>query len=364
MGTVAAIVAFATSWVAITRDSHIKIPRVGVVALIFVGAISVRMLLPPYGTDRIAPDVTRTLLIVGVFGLVFFVYERMDFQRSLLVIVAMGLACAFISMLVYFAQENFGDARLAFFGRSSHPIMGAGAIALATLAALSVASYPTGASRSHVVTAGLGVAIVVFVASLVLTGSRGPAIALVFAIATTPIVMVSRSPLIPVIFGFGAWAVVTSSVLLEPYIHGAVCQTIPSACRESARQEIWHLAGQMVAQNPMWGSGYAFRFPVWPHHAHNAYFGMALNYGVPLVLLFIGLMATALWRTAQMKHRAQRFFVVSSLIFANGFMGSDLNDPMRFLGTHHLFLWFPLCLALVSEKGASDGRTFQPVAAT
>ena len=316
--------------------------------IIFIGAISLRLLLPPYGTDRIAPDVSRTLLIVGLFGLVLFVYARMDFQRTLLLIVAIALTCAVGSMLIYFAQPSY--ERLTFFGRSSHPIMGAGAIATAVIAALAVASSPLAGPRSRAIKVGLAFAIVILVASLVLTGSRGPAIALVFAIVATPIVMASRSPLMPVIFGFGAWVLVTSSVLLEPYVQGAVCAAIPSACRGAGRQEIWLLTAQMVAENPLWGSGYGFRFTVWPHHAHNAYLGMALNYGLPLLALFVFLMAMALWRTAQMKHRSERFFVVASLIFANGFMGSDLNDPMRFFGTHYLFLWLPLCLALVAEK--------------
>ncbi len=102
-------------------------------------------------------------------------------------------------------------------------------------------------------------------------------------------------------------------------------------------------------QHPLWGSGYGFRFEGVPH-AHNAYLGMALHYGIPLCILFICLMAVALSNVARMKNKQERFFVVTMLIFANGFMGSDLSDPMRFFNTHYLFLWFPLFLALVAEK--------------
>lgn len=350
LANAAAILAFVAAWVAVLRDPRIKLPHIDPIALLFIAAISLRLMLPPYGAENAVPGtaVTRSLLIVGLYGLALYAYARLPFRYILLLLVAVAFACTIISFVSYVLHGKTHE-RLEFLGRASHSIIGAGAIATALLAAVTcIFSYARedGARRQML---ALGVAVAVFIAALVLTGSRGPLIALAFALAATPIVLYSRSPLTPIIFALGAWAMVTSSVLLEPYIHDALCPTLEFACRPSQRQGVWMATAEMVAQNPLWGAGYGFRFEGVPH-AHNSYFGMALNYGIPLLLLFIALMVAALAQTARMAHTDERRFVVATLIFANGFMGSDLSDPMRFFNTHFLFLWFPLILAFISEK--------------
>lgn len=345
-----AILAFVVAWVGVLRDPRVKIPNIDPIALIFITAISLRLMLPPSGAENSVAGtaVTRSLLIVGLYGLTLYAYARLPFRYILLLLVGVAFACTIVSFAAYILHGKY-HKRLEFLGRASHSIIGAGAIATALLAALTCLWSYAREDRQRRTMLALGVAIAAFVAALVLTGSRGPIIALAFALAATPIVLRSRSPLVPIIFAFGAWAMVTSSILLEPYIHEALCPTLEFACRPSLRQGVWMATAEMVSHNPLWGAGYGFRFEGVPH-AHNSYFGMALNYGIPLLLLFIALMVAALAQTARMAHVDERRFVVAALIFANGFMGSDLSDPMRFFNTHFLFLWFPLILAFISEK--------------
>jgi O-antigen ligase len=241
------------------------------------------------------------------------------------------------------------DARLTFFGRASHPIFGAGAIATGAIAAVALLTYCADGQRARMITVLLSVMTCVLVAGVYLSGSRGPVLALAFALGTSQLVLRSGSGALLFASAFAAFAFITASVLLEAHIKELLCPMIELACRPSVRHDVWAASIATVMLHPFWGSGYGFRFEGVPH-AHNAYLGMGLHYGIPLCILFICLMALALANAARMKNKQERFFVVTMLIFANGFMGSDLSDPMRFFNTHYLILWFPLFLALVSEK--------------
>ncbi|MEI9902229.1 MAG: O-antigen ligase family protein [Hyphomicrobium sp.] len=248
-------------------------------------------------------------------------------------------------------RGNF-NKRLEFYGRAAHPIFGAGAIAIGAIAAVTLLAYP-GGRRTHLTRLALAGMALAMMFAVVMTGSRGPLIALVSAFIAGLIAVFSKSRLVPLACAFGSWVLVTSSVLFEGPIKEALCPVARIACRSSLRQDVWSHVANTIAQHPLWGSGYGLRFVGVPH-AHNGYFGLALNYGIPLLILFICLMATALWRAAAIKSKGEKFFIVASLVFANAFMGSDLSDPMRYFNTHYLFLWFPLFLAFVSEKSAPE----------
>lgn len=350
---------FAAAWIAIARSPHRKLPQIPLLAVLFITAITLRLLLPPYGAEHTLAGaaVTRSLLIVGLYGLTLYVYARVPFSYILLLIVVVASASTALALTDYYVQGDF-NKRLAFLGRASHPIFGAGAVATAALAAVTSLAFPPRSERWGLKKIGLGFAIAMLITAIAMTGSRGPMIALALALVASPIVMLTRSPLLPIAFGFGAWALVTGSVVLEPQIREALCPLVEVACRPSLRQGVWAATADMVAQHPLWGYGYAFRFDGVPH-AHNSYFGLALNYGLPILLLFIGLMSFALAQTAQIQLNHERFFIVAALIFANGFMGSDLSDPARFFNTHYLFLWFPLFLAFFGgkEPAGTAGRS-------
>jgi O-antigen ligase len=345
-----AILSFVAAWIALTRDPQIQLSNISPLTILFITAISLRLLLPPYGAENAVPGaaITRSLLIVGLYGLTLYAYARLPFRYILLLVVIVAFACTVASFAMYVFHGKF-HKRLEFLGRAQHSIIGAGAIATAVLAAVTCLLSYIREDASRLKMMLISGVIIVFLGALAMTGSRGPVMALAIALAATPIVLRSRSPLTPIAFAFGAWVIVTSSIVFEAQIHEALCPTIEFACRPSLRQGVWSATAAMIAQHPLWGVGYGFRFEGVPH-AHNTYFGMALNYGIPLLLLFVALMATALARTTRMAHKDERFFVVAGLIFANGFMGSDLSDPMRFFNTHYLFLWFPLILALISDK--------------
>jgi len=349
-----AILCFVAAWVLIITDARsgiLSIPRVLPTLLVFLIAINLRLLLPPYGDDDTVPGtaVSRGLLLIGLFGLSSYVYARLQFQSILWLLTGAAFGCTIIALGAY-AYDLPADARLTFLGKATHPILGAGAIATGVIASITLLAYDADVRRTWIATALLALVTVILVAAIYLAGSRGPALALAFAACSAPLVIHGRSRVLLFVLAAGAWALVTATVLLEEPIQEALCPMIELACRASNRHDVWAASVEAIVRHPLWGSGYGFRFAEGEPHAHNTYLGTALHYGIPLLILFVCLMAAALWHAAKMKRKAEKYFVVATLIFANGFMGSDLSDPVRFFSTHYLFLWFPLFLAFAASS--------------
>jgi O-antigen ligase len=345
-----AMLSFVAAWVLIAleaRSGALPAVRVDPIILAFLGAISVRLALPPYGDSGVIPGaaITRALLLVGLYGLTLLAYARLPFRHILWLIAGIAFTCALIALLIYGYQPP-KDKRLTFLGKASHSILGAGAIGTGLIAA--VALLMNGPRQSRAVPIGLGLMIAVLGLSIYLTGSRGPLLALAFALVATPIVLWSGSRLLLVACTFGAWAFVTSAVLLEAPLKQALCPTIKFACRDSQRHDVWMASIDTVTQHPLWGVGYGFRFEGVPH-AHNAYLGIALHYGLIILILFCWVVVRAVRNTAAMADRQEKFFVAATLIFASGVMGSDLSDPMRFFHTHYVFLWLPIFLGTLAS---------------
>ncbi|MFA5899219.1 MAG: O-antigen ligase family protein [Hyphomicrobium sp.] len=360
-----AIICFVTACAFVfveARSGSLSIPRIPTIVLVFFIAICVRLLLPPTGVPGAVPGaaVSRGLLLAGLFGLTLYAYLRLPFENLLWLIAGFTFACAFVALVAYVHHPAW-DGRLVFSGRATHSIVGAGAISIGVIAAVALLAYAPKA-WSRVALIGLILMTGVLVATLVLTGSRGPMIALALALGGTPLMMRSKSPALFIACAIGVWVLVTSIVLLDGPIKQTLCPYIDLACRQSNRHGVWMETIEAIGKHPLWGNGYGFRFSGVPH-AHNAYLGVALHYGIPMLVLFVCLMTAALKRTAGIENRQQKFFVTASLVFANGFMGSDLSDPVRFFNTHYLFLWFPLFIAFVGPPPAASGTATEAAAA-
>jgi O-antigen ligase len=256
---------------------------------------------------------------------------------------------AFASVIITLVAMPQLVDRLSFIGRASDPILGAGAVATGLIAAITVLAYHLDIRRAPLTAVLLAFTICGILAGLYLAGSRGPFLALAFALCVTPLVVSSGSRALLFACAFGAYTLVVAGVLLEGPIQHALCPAIEFACRDPKRYDVWMQSVDTIARHPLWGVGYAFRFDGVPH-AHNTYLGMALHYGIPLAIFFVGLMAIALSRASRLKNRDEKFFIVAMLIFANGFMGSDLSEPVRFFNAHYVFLWLPIFLAIMRPQ--------------
>lgn len=359
VGNALAVCTFVASWALIGRENRagtLSLPPLAPIAVVFLAVISARLALPPYGVETVPGSaIVRALLLVGLYGLAWYAYVRLPFQNILWMIAVAAFLGAAIAIALYLPAPP-EDLRLNFVGRASHPIMGAGAVACGFIAAVTLLSYGDISGRSRIV---LVLMCAVMVAGIYLTRSRGPMLSVALSLVLTPLVLRFASWKVLLAGAFIAWGVVTAGVLLDGPIKAALCSFTELACRASLRHDVWRSSLDLIAANPLWGSGYGFRFEGVPH-AHNGYLGLALHYGLPVLFLFLGLLAVAFRTVGSLGNGCEKFFIVAMLIFVNGFMGSDLSDPMRFFSTHYLFLWLPLFFALMSVSAQRSAQ--QPVA--
>lgn len=354
LSTSVSAVCFVTSWILIIRDvrrGKLPTPLVEPIVMAFLIVVGLRLLLPPYGIPGAIPGAaeSRVLLLLGLYGLVLFVHSRLPFSHILWLLAG----AAFLSVMITLATAPQYAGRLALIGRSPNQILGAGAAAAGFLAAITLFAHHGSIRQKPLKTVLLAVMIGCILAGIYLTGSRGPFLAIAFALCMTPFVITNGSQTLLFTAVFGTYVLVTASVLLEGPIRHALCPAIELACRDPSRYEVWKHSIDIITQHPLWGVGYAFRFEGVPH-AHNTYLGMALHYGIPLAIFFICVMTVALFRVSRLKKGDEKFFIVATLIFANGFMGSDLSDPVRFFNTHYVFLWLPIFFAFMPPRVAQQ----------
>lgn len=345
---VVAVTCFAVSWILIARDersSELPTPLIAPIVVAFLVASGLRLLLPPYGNASTMPGsgVSHALLILGLYGLILFAQSHLRFRQILWLIAGAACACVIVTLV---AIPQLGD-RLLLIGRTNNPILAAGAVAAGLIAAITLLAYHVNIRRSPLTALLLAIMIFATLAAIYLTGSRGPLLALVLALCLAPLVVFYGSRTLLFVCAFGAYALVTASVLLYGPIRYALCSEIDLACRDPSRYDIWIQSLDTIIRHPLWGVGFAFRFEGEVPHAHNTYLGMALHYGIPLAIFFVGVMVVALSCASRLKNNDEKFFVVAMLIFANGFMASDLSEPLRSFNTHYLFLWVPIFLAMI-----------------
>jgi hypothetical protein len=72
-------------------------------------------------------------------------------------------------------------------------------------------------------------------------------------------------------------------------------------------------------------------------------------FGLPATALLLAAMGLGLARAARLGSGAVRTFSLAGLLFAAGFLGSDLPNPFGFLNAHFLFLWLPLVVAVAAS---------------
>jgi O-antigen ligase len=320
-----------------------------VVAL--AAAVLARFAIPPYGEAGFYGfGATRVVLLAGLFGVVLYAYRHVSFDTLLWALAIAGtLAAAF--GLVAFVYAFDLDARVGFLGRAAHPIMGAGAAAAALVAVITLLRDHSRRHRAaQVALAGMGTLLIV---AIYLSGSRGPMLSLVLAAIVAALVVRRISGRCLFICGLAAWGSLTLLALFDGPIKEALCPVTSFACRPANRADAWEASLRLIAEHPLLGVGYRFRFADAVPHAHNAYLGLALHFGVPVLGLFLAFMAACARDTARMADDGERLFVVLLYVFASGFMGTDLSDPFRFLNAHYLFLWLPLFLAIVARKRAA-----------
>jgi len=262
---------------------------------------------------------------------------------------ALASLCLYVSELLALPEGLSVNAikanRLVPVGRSQHQIMGAGGLAAAffTGGALYLGNFSKSRIK-YIIICGL---LLIFL-TICLTQSRGPVISLILASAGCFYFdYKKRKPLTMLVIAVFCCLVPLCLVFAEPVIKGIFCEGSNEVlCRPSLRVDVWLELLEQIRQSPVYGYGIGYRVVVNDIvHAHNTFIGTALTRGIPVAIAFYGLIGIALFRATRMNDAIVRIFVSGSLLFALGFMATDLPNPFTVLNSHYFFLWMPVALA-------------------
>lgn len=280
----------------------------------------------------------KRLLYIGVFLLFFPIFTDAQPQR---VIRAMqwggfGLALsALIAMIKFYGVEgHVWYARLEGLGELSHPILGAYVIGVAAVWMLHWAPNGRRMQLAWVIAlAFLGL----FVA---LSQSRGAALALMLSVIAMPVWCRDRRSLLialcAVVVG------VVGFVAMEPLImRGA-----------SFRPQIFMASLQMIAERPWAGLGLGGDYRVYAasmsfDHSHNLFTHVAIELGLPGLLLWCGLWFGVLWQAWKVRDTRYGQGLIGMWVFSFLAMQFDAANLTGTPRAEWFITWLPIALSSV-----------------
>ncbi|KRE11280.1 hypothetical protein ASE63_20195 [Bosea sp. Root381] len=329
-----------------------RLPRAVMAGLIGVAAFGlwsvVGLIVNAIPWSRAGETMASFLLL----GLVILAGRRLlaccDMRLIYLSIIAIACLSALASVMLHLAEgQGWGD-RLVPLGRPGNSIPGAAGFCIALIAAAALMRGDFALSR--VQKALLLTALVPLLTAVVMTQSRGPMIAAAVALAAMLAPWRLSSGRLAAL-ALANWALVTGLVFADPYLRSLFCTDQASFCRPSERLQIWGWVVENVAKHPISGLTPVYRFTdsIF-NHPHNGLLGTMMFFGVPGLVLLLGL-AFVYGRHLSGRSGEIGLFASGALIFSFGYMGSDLSNPFAFANMHYLFLWLPIAFALAAPSG-------------
>jgi O-antigen ligase len=220
------------------------------------------------------------------------------------------------------------------------------------------------------------------VAAVILGGNRGSLLMLFAILCVIPLLKMHFARFAAILTATGMCLVTFHYVGESGLVHNSGVLRILAVASPRVAQETgadynvewrkirWSRAIEEIRNDPWLGRGYggvqnAFLWSNWADFeeasmeidlatggVHNGYLACALAFGIPAALLFVLILAWAIWRNAKLAMRAGgrdpslkelHAFVCANLIaYALAiYIGTDLNNPI---------LWFFLALGILSER--------------
>jgi O-antigen ligase len=96
-------------------------------------------------------------------------------------------------------------------------------------------------------------------------------------------------------------------------------------------------------------------------HPHNGLLGLTFYFGLPMALLFLGIIAFTVKQAAAAPPSPSRTFALLGIFFSMSFVATDLSNPFAFVNTLYLYLWLPVWLGALLVLAPHDDP---PVAAS
>ena len=266
-----------------------------------------------------------------------------------------GWTCAgiLVSIAAHLRDGLGPQQRLYSFALNHAPIMAAGAYCCALFALLAFWRSGPHTRRTSAFSAAT---LMILVTGVVWAQSRGPILVLPIALGCVPAVdRFRRHGLLVVAACLAAYAVSSATILLEQPLHLLICnQDISRLCVPSRRLELWGWAVASIARSPLLGVGFGNYFPGDRPHPHNGLLALAFFAGIPFLLAFLSLAASAAWRLASQPREPLVRYAIPALIFGFGFMGTDLANATGFINSQYLFLWIPISVAYAAHSASRD----------
>ncbi|MCF5720060.1 O-antigen ligase family protein [Pseudomonas syringae] len=300
----------------------------------------------------------KRLLYIGVFLLFFPVFAQGQTERVIRMMQwgGVGLALsALLAMIKFYGIEGHAlYTRLEGLGELSHQILGAYVIGVAAMWMLHW--VPTGRWMQL----GWVVALGLLGLFVVATQSRGAALALLLSVVAMPLwCRDRRSSLIALAAVVAAVGVFVSM------------QALMLSRGVSYRPQIFMASLQMISERPWTGLGLGGNYYVYWNdhrfdHSHNLLTHIAIELGLPGLLLWCGLWLGVLWQA--WKARATQFGkgLIGIWVFSSLAMQFDAASITGTPRAEWFITWLPVALATVlvwarAKPGACDKVAALPI---
>lgn len=300
-------------------------------------------------SDGLTLPALGNLLRVTLLALLFFVTASLlalrdrGFERRLYVwlslVAGASLLAVFTALL---AGTIVHEVRLGGFGIASHPVIGATLYGFVLLTSAFVLLPRSASWPARLLWLGV---IGLCTAFMLLSGSRGPLIALAAALVLG-LAIADRRIAIAVACLFAAGLVIGLLADFRPF-------EMLFTRGESGHFAIWREALDSIAARPWFGFGsladFAFTGKNGPSRSpHNLLLANQLYGGLPATLLLAALIGTALWRAGQAARDGATIYLV---LLAFGLTASlfDSRSLVQNIGREWITLWLPLALLAARE---------------
>lgn len=288
----------------------------------------------------------KRLLYILLFLLAFPLLAQAGLRRArLLLQVGAGLLAiaALISILIFYGLHGRSMlARLQGIGQISHPILGAYVIAGAVLCLIHNVPRKTGARLAWALAlAALG-------AFVVLSQSRGAALALVFTLVVRPLwyrTRYSQVVAVSAVIATGVAFLLMSAVIMR---RGA-----------SYRPEIFEAALQMIGQHPWTGLGLGAVYQVQVgralfDHTHNMFTHVAVELGIPGMLLWIAVWLFALGEIVRARATGFGKALLALWVYSTLAMQFDAASLTGTPRAEWFITWLPIGLVMLLPWGRAE----------
>ncbi|MDZ3994052.1 hypothetical protein PspTeo4_30768 [Pseudomonas sp. Teo4] len=286
---------------------------------------------------------SKRLVYILVFLLAFPVLAQAGELRVRRLLQAGGLllaVAALVSIVNYYGvHAHLLRARLEGIGEISHPILGAYVIGTGLLVLLYEVPHHRALQLAWVL------ALLCLGAFVALSQSRGAILSLVCTLVVAPLWFKGRySRLIAVL------ALIASGLALF-FVYNLL--TLRGA---SYRPEIFQVALQMIAQHPWTGVGLGGNYNVIAvgrhfDHTHNMFTHVALELGLPGMLLWIAVWLSALWEILRARGSLLGKVLLGLWLFSTLAMQFDAASLTATPRAEWFISWLPVGLAMLLPWG-------------